>query len=204
MADWLTDDPAPVPDAGEVRLNAVAADLYGYLSWRPDPGTDEFGEDWAMLRDSLLARLGLTAADQAAWQHCWATYGGGTDPNASLLLRLHEAARCVADLRDEGRVPSGSPGHQMTVRDALGWICATSPTGNPSVYRALPPYAHLPFGWVYFAAGISPTEAAATTIETALAMAALRGTILPPVPTAATATSAMASTGQSCPASRVP
>lgn len=92
---------------------------------------------------------------------------------------------CV-DLRTgSGTSPAGEALRQMTVHDAIGWLCAIwiDPDVTPpeQVRLVALDYLDVPHGWAFHAAGLTPAEALETPLDRALVMAGLRGATLPPV-----------------------
>ncbi|MFC7491102.1 MULTISPECIES: hypothetical protein [unclassified Knoellia] len=108
-----------------------------------------------------------------------------TEPAVTRLL--------LTDLHALGcRLQHPSYFQNVSVADAIGWLCATrtDPDDKDSREQALETafvmshYRDVPLGWAYFAAGVEPSETTSIDMPRAFVVAALRGIFLPPIPCA--------------------
>ena len=154
---------------GSSPLLSSVADAIGQWNLRRD----------AASTDRLLTALHFTEHDWTVWQTWYPfLFDAGYDHVASLLDRLDAYNWYLCDLPPEA---SAHLENNLTCRGVLGLLCATHDHNSVKQGIALRDYAFVSNGWAYYAAGIGPDEAASTPVETAVAMAALRGITLPEV-----------------------
>jgi hypothetical protein len=125
--------------------------------------------------DELLTGFDIPRADFAAFEatrNLWAGAPCSPDPHAS----LDHLVTVLATLPEE-----------LTVHDAIGWICATwatvPGTSTESMADVIASYAAAPGAWLFHAAGIPPEDVDQVTPEAAEIVAFLavaRGAHLPP------------------------
>lgn len=128
-------------------------------------------------RRRALAALRFTDRDWTVWAGCYSNMNtAGSDSQVTLMDRLDAFDYYRRETRDHAADRLAAT---VTCRDVLGWLCAAPSRVGTDWMAIVRDYAFVPNGWVYYAAGIAPAEASATPVKAAVAMAALRGFVLP-------------------------
>jgi hypothetical protein len=177
--------PTPSDDL-QLPGSSLLRDHHADLTAHAEAGEDASGVD------ETLRRFDIPREDLLAWQatrNMWAGAPLAPDDEASVdhlvdvLAALHLELEETAAAR--GQQSQGAP--ELTVHDAIGWICSTwsqvPASRHETTSDVILGYGAAPGAWLFHAAGIPPEDVehvSPAAHEVVAVLAAARGAHLPP------------------------